>query len=422
MRILMLTPGFPPLVGGGERYACALAEHLVRQGHQVTVVTSAARQVADLSRGAPAAPADEAASGGLRVVRLAVRPMVGGRAGLHAWRKAMVLLSQLPGDQTHALCAMARRIPGLIGLAEALPTLGPHDLVHVFNLSWEYPAVIGWRHAREQGLPLALTPFMHLGRGRASREARNSTMDHQRHLLREADAVLTLTTVEREQLLALGAPQERVHVVGAGLSAPHDDRAIEAACAPVNIQPLPRPYALFIGRLSRDKGAIVAAEAVRRLRRRGRDISLVLVGERAPEFERWERRLRHQPNHGILALSGVSESLKQALLARAEMLLLPSVVESFGLVFLEAWSHAKPVIGANAGGIPGVVRHGENGLLVPPGDALALAAAIAQLLDDAALARRLGEAGRDGLAEYTWERVCARTLAAYQQAVEAMRS
>lgn len=416
MRVLLLTPGFPPLLGGGERYAYELALQLTQHGHQVTVVTSAARRGVDLYRGAaPDGPGIET-SDGLRVVRLALRPMPGGRAGLLAWRKAMVLLSQLPGDQASLLQRMARQVPPLVGLREALAGLGPHDLVHAFNLSWEWPAVAGWLYARARGLPLALTPFMHLGRGRASREALNSSMDHQRRLLREAQAVLALTAVEAEQLRALGAAAERVQVVGAGWGA----RTPERVVGPDALDGLPRPYALFLGRLSRDKGALIAAEALRLLRRQGRDLSLLLAGERAPEFARWERR-RGRREGGVVPLGRVEESLKQVLLAQAEFLLLPSVVESFGLVFLEAWSHGKPVIGVRAGGIPGVVRHGENGLLAPPGDAPALAAAMAQLLDDPALARRLGEAGRAGLAEYTWERVYARTVEAYRAALERMK-
>lgn len=415
MRVLLLTPGFPPLLGGGERYAHELAQQLAQRGHEVTVVTSAARRGVDLYRGAAPDGSGVEIADGLGVVRLALRPMPGGRAGLLAWRKAMVVLSQLPGDQSVLLRRMARWVPPLVGLEEALADLGPHDLVHVLNLSWEWPAVAGWRYARSRGLPLVVTPFLHLGRGRASREALNSGMDHQRRLLHEAQAVLALTAVEAEQCHALGATAERVHVVGAGWSASMPIQPLE----PSTLGALPRPYALFIGRLSRDKGVFVAVQAARLLRDQGRGLSLVLVGERAPEFVRWERR-HGRREEGVVVLGRVEEDVKQALLAQAEFLLLPSVVESFGLVFLEAWSHGKAVVGVRAGGVPGVVRHGENGLLAPPNDARALAAAITQLLDDPALAQRLGEAGRTGLAEHTWDRVYARTLEAYQAALARM--
>ena len=96
---------------------------------------------------------------------------------------------------------------------------------------------------------------------------------------------------------------------------------------------------------------------------------------------------------------------------------MPSRVDSFGLVFLEAWAQGKPVIGARAGGIPAVVDHGENGLLIPFGDVDALAAAIERLLDSPEEAARLGQTGWRKLKEhYDWERVYPQLLALYQAA------
>jgi glycosyltransferase involved in cell wall biosynthesis len=97
------------------------------------------------------------------------------------------------------------------------------------------------------------------------------------------------------------------------------------------------------------------------------------------------------------------------------MLLLPSRSDSFGIVILEAWAHAKPVVAADSGGIPGVIDHGVNGLLVPFGRPRELAAAIGRLLRDVALARSLGENGRRKLAsEYSWNTQADRQMALYE--------
>jgi glycosyltransferase involved in cell wall biosynthesis len=73
-------------------------------------------------------------------------------------------------------------------------------------------------------------------------------------------------------------------------------------------------------------------------------------------------------------------------------------------VFLEAWYYGKPVVGASAGGIPGLVRDGVDGLLVPFGDVKELALAIQKILLDADYAKELGSAGHDRvLAEFTWD-------------------
>jgi rhamnosyl/mannosyltransferase len=93
-------------------------------------------------------------------------------------------------------------------------------------------------------------------------------------------------------------------------------------------------------------------------------------------------------------------------LRTAAVLALPSrtEAESFGMALVEAMACATPVVGSEVGGIPHVVTDGETGLLVPPGDPAALAAACRRLLEDTALADRLGAAGRRRAEErYAWD-------------------
>jgi len=92
-------------------------------------------------------------------------------------------------------------------------------------------------------------------------------------------------------------------------------------------------------------------------------------------------------------LGRVGDGVKEALIARCDVFAAPSLYESFGIVFLEAMRRGKPVIGPSAGGVPEVVDDGRTGLLVPPGDADALASALLKLAADAGLRRRLGAAG-----------------------------
>jgi glycosyltransferase involved in cell wall biosynthesis len=103
--------------------------------------------------------------------------------------------------------------------------------------------------------------------------------------------------------------------------------------------------------------------------------------------------------------------------ARADIFVAPRRYESFGLIFLEAMMHGAACVGTRAGGIPEVVEHGTTGLLVPPEDPTALAEALARLAGDAALRRRMGEAG---LATYrrsfTAERMAEMAEAPYREA------
>jgi glycosyltransferase involved in cell wall biosynthesis len=88
-----------------------------------------------------------------------------------------------------------------------------------------------------------------------------------------------------------------------------------------------------------------------------------------------------------------------------DLLAMPSRADSYGIVYLEAWAAGKPVIGAFAGGVPDVIRDGEDGFLVPFGDAHMLAEYMRMLLDDTRLARAMGERGHTrAVTECTWEK------------------
>jgi glycosyltransferase involved in cell wall biosynthesis len=96
---------------------------------------------------------------------------------------------------------------------------------------------------------------------------------------------------------------------------------------------------------------------------------------------------------GVHFLEGLSQRELAACYAAAEIFALPSTGEGFGLVFLEAMAFGKPVVGADAGGIPDLIRDGSNGLLIPPNDPDALAQGLSRLLQDEALRGKLGECG-----------------------------
>jgi phosphatidylinositol alpha-1,6-mannosyltransferase len=117
---------------------------------------------------------------------------------------------------------------------------------------------------------------------------------------------------------------------------------------------------------------------------------------------------QRQPFHQLASSMGLAEkvilagpvanTLLPSYYAACDVFVLPSTKEGFGIVFLEAMAHAKPCIGARAGGIPEVVRDGVTGLLVDASDLpRSLPSAILRLLSDPALARTMGERGREEL-------------------------
>ena len=417
MNILFLTPAFPPFPGGGERYAFSLANELIRRGHTITVLTSNAKTERDFwQSGADSAVIINNDTPNLQIIRCPLKPIPGGRSALLLWRKMMVLLSMLPGNQSRPLMQMARRIPAIPTLESTLNNIETKfDLIQVFNLSWEYPMTAGWRYARQQRLPLIVIPYTHLGVEGKKRVARNATMDHQLKILTSADAVLSLTTIEEKGLVNLGLHSERVKTIHGGLDRPSQPSNPSDILDQLNLS---KPFALFLGRASFDKGAIHAAQAICHHNRQHKPLPLIFAGQSTPEFDRFYRTVAPNEKAWIRPIGLISEAQKQVLLAETEMLLLPSQADSFGIVILEAWAYAKPVIGAKAGGIPGVIDDGRNGLLIPFGDIFALAAAIQQLIENPAQREALGQSGLEKVNEvYHWDKVGDRVEAIYQDVI-----
>jgi len=177
---------------------------------------------------------------------------------------------------------------------------------------------------------------------------------------------------------------------------------------------------LFVGRLVERKGVAHLIEAIARLGRGDEGARLEIVGDgpERPGLEALAGRLGVASR--VVFRGKIPPDELQASYARAAVCVLPSVLdargdtEGLGVVLLEAMNHGTPVIASRVGGIPDIVEDGVSGLLVPPGDADALAAALRRLRDDPVLARRLGEAGRRRLREqFSWPAIVRRWLDVY---------
>jgi glycosyltransferase involved in cell wall biosynthesis len=415
VHILFVTPGFPPLPGGGERYAASLANCFINRGHMVTVVTTSAETERGFWQGSGAATTDRS-NPRMTVIRCPIRPMRGGWTGLLAWRKAMVTISAVPGDYSTVLSKMSHQVPAISGLRHILNSIPGHvDIVNGFNISWENAMYAGWEWAREKQIPFVATPFMHFGSANDARVARNSMMDHQRLMLSQADAILTLTDIETQGLHEREINTARIETIGGGLDPLPKINDYQAALVEYEIA---QPFIIFVGRASADKGALDAARAALQLRQQ-----LVLVGTRTADFDKFYAQLSAEEAQFIRHVGIVPEVDKHALIAAAEMLLLPSRVDSFGIVLLEAWAHHKPVIAAHSGGIPGVVNDGEDGLLVPYGDVNALAQAVQRLLDNPKERAKMGNTGHAELAtRFNWEHVSDHVLRIYDELIVTRQS
>jgi glycosyltransferase involved in cell wall biosynthesis len=171
---------------------------------------------------------------------------------------------------------------------------------------------------------------------------------------------------------------------------------------------------LAVSRLSaldRYKGIDHTIEAVALLRRRGHDVRLDVVGS-GDDLPRLAGLAEAQGVADCVCFQGrVSDERLAELYGAADVFVLPSGGEGFGLVYLEAMAYGKPIVAADSAGAPFVVRPGESGRLVPFGDVAALHDCLERLIGDPRGARELGLGGRQLLEkEFTFERFSRRFL------------
>jgi glycosyltransferase involved in cell wall biosynthesis len=168
-----------------------------------------------------------------------------------------------------------------------------------------------------------------------------------------------------------------------------------------------------VGRLVPQKGHRHLVEAVRLMLAEGEKVALVIAGE-GPLRETLEAQIGTSGLGRHVALTGFRRDIPE-LMAALDAFVLPSLWEGFGLVLLEAMAAARPIIASRVSAIPEIVEDGVSGLLVPPGDARALADALILLRRDAGRREALGAAGAERLRrEFTLERVLERTTAVYR--------
>ena len=195
---------------------------------------------------------------------------------------------------------------------------------------------------------------------------------------------LTICVAERERASGLAARAciaERTVVI---------PNAVDVRAFPQARHDGRRPLVLSVGRLAEPKDALTLVRALAAVPAHGFSALLVGDGPDRPAVEAEVRRFGLQD----VTLAGTRDDVPE-LLARADVFVLSSRSEGAPLSILEAMAAGLPVVSSRVGGVPELVVDGVTGLLVPPGDPAAMAAALGRLLEDADLRRRLGAAGRE---------------------------
>src|SRR4029079_1832331 len=368
MRILFTKRTFSPM-GGSESLTYRFATRLAGRGHDVRVVCGQAFD--DRSRFHVE---------GVEVIQVKPR---GGLLGMVADASTLVDLMRVEELEKHA---------------------EDRDLIH--NVGREY-LDSSLQAGAELDLPVVLTPLAHPGQFHGG----DTPADFERY--RRASAITTMTDWEREWYASHGIDPYRIVTTGMGPNAArsHDGAGFRQR----HRIPADAPIVLYIGRRERYKGFIHLLDAAELVWTRHPEACFVFIGVPGfygaviDEFARY-------PDDRIIEIERASSDEKSAALDACSLYAMPSLHETFGIGYLEAWLHEKPVIGGDIPPLREVIDHGRDGLVVRQ-RVEDIAGVVTALLDDPELRASMGKAGAAKLAEkWNWDAVMDRVESAYKRA------
>jgi glycosyltransferase involved in cell wall biosynthesis len=393
MRILQVAPSYAPVIGGDAHLLRAVSERLVQRGHDVTVLTFDARSYRDFraSRGAGLAPREFV--NGVRVIR------VGPDTRL---TRALHRVKRLPGGWRALSLAMGHELWPLTapsGLS-MLPSIARLEADVVTTMNWAKASAFWTCPPRWlRRAPRVAIPILHIQQAWAD----NPLFPR---MLRACDAAIVCTDAERDFIEARGA--RAVAVAGVGVDLDRFARA-DGASLRSRYGLGGRPVVGFVGRQEKEKGVSTLIESMRRVRGTLPDAVLLLAGQSAHRTSAVTQELAALPQNeraNTLLIDDFADEDGPSIIDACDVLALPSVEESFGMVMVEAWACGKPVIGADIPSTRCIIESGGDGFIVPPYDTVALADRLLDLLVSPSMRRHFGARGRAKVAaRYTWDRV-----------------
>ncbi len=363
---------YPPFPGGAADAVYRLSTELARQGHDVTVYT------ARTFRGETAPP--EEVREGVTVRRVGV---------VLSGRLAMGRTELSPGE---ILRAMERKRP---------------DVVHFHGLAFPANDLVA---LRLKGVPIVLTGHgpvwphePHSGWHRTVLGEAYMTLLGKR-VLRRVGKVVAITRHEVRYWRQWGVPPDRIEVIPWGI--PADCFSSHGGTTFRERTGLRGPILLYVGALHPTKGPQWLIRALPGILDKFPTVAVVLCGQDAgyrAHLESLSRQLGVEDRVRVLGYVSRADLLEAY--DAADIFVLPSDYEAFGLVLGEAMAFGKPIVATRAGAIPFVVEDGGNALLVNPRDPADLTAKVDRLLADAEMRKAYASRSRAMSARYSWATV-----------------
>ena len=286
------------------------------------------------------------------------------------------------------------------------------DVIGASSVHFRFADYPRWRMNTVHPKPFVLYGAIHISPQRPLNE---------RYLQRiqQCEQYIANTTFEKEYLVNTGIEPEKIEVIGtatdilsfAPVIAPQHDLKTKYGIRSNEI------VLTCISRHETSKGILLLTEAYSHLKKIYPQIRLVIAGGSGEHTSSLLKLA--SADKSILVLCDISHEEKAEILSLTDLLILPSKEESFGVVFLEAWSFCKPVIGAGIGAIASLIEEGKDGLLFNPDDVDSLVEKICILIDNKDTRELLGKAGYQKVKTlYQWDIITGKFRFVYEKAME----
>ncbi|MGQ0811953.1 MAG: glycosyltransferase family 4 protein [Nitrospiraceae bacterium] len=397
MKIVHVTPSYAPCIGGAEKLLQATSERLASRGHEVTIFSMNVSKQPHFSTQMGSGLPEREMMNAVTVRRFLPNGDVWSWLLHDKWLQLRggyrSLRFLLPEGELEMLLNGPRplaMIPAILG-AQA-------DIVASMN--WLFsPAYYAYLARKLKRFTLVGIPVFH------TEQAWSEYPIYSRMLAR-CDAVLVHTAAE-EKFVKERASVE-VKIGGGGVEpALFVDRNGEAFRKRHRLGH--GPVVGYVGRQDRSKGVLVLLEAMQTVWGWNKETFLILAGPQAHRDRTVEAAIQTLPpsqRERVTLIDDFQDHEKASIFDSFDVFVLPSMDESFGIVYLEAWMCQKPVIGARIGSTQCVIEEGVDGLLCNPGDAADLAHQIIRILADRGDRERMGKNGyAKTVSRFTWDKI-----------------
>ena len=372
MKILQGCVRYPPAPGGAETVVKAYSEGLRDLGHDVEVVTT------DLYTETP-------------FVKKKMPSVVN---GINVTRHKAYTVS----GEAHYVLA-----PGMVQSFLSKNA----DVIHTHSYRY-FQNHAGWIRERFQSTPWVITPHFHPSwsmwggsKRKTLREFYDTVIG--KGTLEAADLITCVSKHERDMLVSeIGLKEDNIKIIYNGINWADWSSVPNKEVFRKQYPTISEKFVLFAGRLATNKGLSDLISAMQLIDKKS--VDLVITGADMGLGKQLEKEASGK---GVTMhrLGHIDDETYRSVLSAAEMLVLPSEYEAFGIVLLEAAAAKTPVIGTNVGGIPEAMSPGNNGLIVEYNDVNNLAKSIAILLEDEKMSREMGKSGREWAKKFSWESI-----------------